>query len=82
MLVIETRKLRDTQGYTSELFLSQTFVCFIFQQPAIFFRTAEFAEKSQENRLFSRNVITFARAYAKLGAGWDRDFDVQKFSFG
>jgi hypothetical protein len=30
LLVIETRKPRDTEGYTAELFFRQTFLCFIF----------------------------------------------------
>ena len=31
VLVIETRKPRDTEGYTAELFFRQTFLCFIFR---------------------------------------------------
>jgi hypothetical protein len=30
VLVIETRKPRDTEGYTAKRFFRQTFMCFIF----------------------------------------------------
>jgi len=82
VLVIETRKLRDTQGYTSGHFFRQTFLCFIFQQAAIFSDPGVFRKNTRRIGLFTRHVITFARAYAKLGMGWNRDFDVQKFSLG